>query len=200
MPDWRRARDWLCNPIAEVSAHYIISEQGDVVQLVTEDQRAWHAGAGSWGEITDVNSRSVGIELSNDGSSPFAAPLMDALEELLPAIMKRWAIPSHRVIGHSDLAPGRKIDPGARFDWARLARGGMAIAASARHAAPLDETAFINNLRVFGYGGEMNLETMLSSFRLRHRLGHAGPLDAVDCALAADLAKRFPIDRHGLTS
>jgi len=94
MADWRAARDWLCNPEAEVSAHYIISPQGAVVSLVDEDQRAWHAGAGRWGDIEDVNSRSIGIELSNDGASPFSAPLMDALEGLLAGIMGRWAIPA----------------------------------------------------------------------------------------------------------
>ncbi|MCF2869989.1 N-acetylmuramoyl-L-alanine amidase [Octadecabacter sp. G9-8] len=200
MPDWRAARDWLCNPDAQVSAHYILSEQGDVVQLVDEDQRAWHAGAGSWGDITDVNSRSIGIELNNDGYSPFAAPLMDGLERLLPQIMDRWAIPAHRVIAHSDLAPGRKIDPGARFDWVRLARGGMAVAADHKTAAPLDADTFARDLVTIGYVADVDPDVVLHAFRLRHRQGHHGPLDGVDCALAADLAERFPIAKHRLTS
>ena len=200
MPDWRRARDWLCNPDAQVSAHYIISEQGDVVQMVEEDQRAWHAGAGSWGDITDVNSRSIGIELNNDGSSPFAAPLMDALEALLPDIMDRWAIPAHRVIAHSDLAPGRKIDPGPRFDWARLGRGEMAVTANATQAAPLDQAAFSANLTAIGYSTAPDFDVRLGAFRLRHRQGHTGALDGWDCALAGDLAMRFPIAHHGLTA
>lgn len=204
MADWHGARDWLCNPEAQVSAHYIISPQGEVVPLVEEDQRAWHAGAGRWGDIEDVNSRSIGIELSNDGASPFAAALMDALEGLLAGIMERWAIPAARVIAHSDLAPGRKIDPGARFDWARLARGGMAVAApdaaSLTGSEEPNENAFRRDAAVFGYTADVSTEVLLSAFRLRHRQGHDGPLDGMDCAMAADLAARFPIAKHGLTT
>ena len=200
MPDWCAARDWLCNPKAEVSAHYIISEQGDVVQLVPEEQRAWHAGAGAWGDVTDVNSRSIGIELNNTGRTPFAAPLMDALEGLLPAIMNRWAIRPERVIAHSDLAPGRKIDPGARFDWARLVRSGLAIAAAPTSAIAIDEAAFARNVRTAGYSAAVDTDVLLDTLRLRHRQGHTGPLDGWDCAIAADLAQRFPIDRKEGTS
>jgi len=117
----------LCNPKTEVSAHYLIAEDGEVLSLVPEDLRAWHAGAGAWGSVTDVNSRSIGIELANPGNCPFAAPQMDALEDLLAGIKTRWQIRPERVIGHSDMAPGRKIDPGARFDWLRLARAGFGV-------------------------------------------------------------------------
>ena len=200
MADWTRARDWLCNPDAEVSAHYIISPQGEVTQLVEEDQRAWHAGAGSWGDVTDVNSRSIGIELSNDGASPFSAPLMDALCNLLPNMMDRWAVPAERVIGHSDLAPGRKIDPGARFDWARLVRGGMAIEARPQVAIAADRSVFLQDLTAIGYNAGIEEDVLLSAFRLRHRQGFEGPFDGWDCAIAADLARRFPIAKHRLTS
>jgi len=202
MPDWRRARDWLCNPAAEVSAHYIISPQGEIVLLVPEDQRAWHAGAGAWGDITDVNSRSIGIELSNDGSSPFAAPLMDALEGLMQQIMARWDIPAHHVIAHSDLAPGRKIDPGAKFDWARLVQAGQAIAARPTPQRMLDGPMFLRDLQQVGYKATVDPDILLSAFRMRHRQGHTGPLDGTDCAIAADLAARFPfcIDRSVFTS
>ncbi len=200
MLDWTRARDWLCNPQAEVSAHYIISPQGQVERLVEEADRAWHAGAGAWGDITDVNSRSIGIELSNDGSSPFAAPLMDSLCALLPRIMARWAIPAERVICHSDLAPGRKIDPGARFDWARLVRGGMAVQAEPGEAVEVDAAVFVRDMKAIGYTASEDVDVLLSAFRLRHRQGHVGPLDGWDCAIAADLARRFPIAQFGLTS
>lgn len=106
------ARARLCDPAAEVSAHWLISEQGAVEALVDERHRAWHAGAGSWGGLDDINSHSIGIELANDGSQPFAEPQMAALESLLAAILARWSIPPHRVIGHSDMAPQRKSDPG----------------------------------------------------------------------------------------
>lgn len=116
------ALERLCDPQYEVSAHYLISAQGAVHQLVSEDMRAWHAGAGQWGEITDVNSHSIGIELDNRGDHPYAHPQVETLCALLPGIMKRWNITFENIIGHSDCAPGRKIDPGPRFDWLRLRR------------------------------------------------------------------------------
>jgi N-acetylmuramoyl-L-alanine amidase len=195
----------LRNPETEVSAHYLIAESGEVMSLVAEESRAWHAGAGRWGDVVDVNSRSIGIELANDGVSPFAAPLMDSLEELLAGIMRRWAIAPERVIAHSDLAPGRKIDPGRRFDWQRLARGGLAVwpgpDAVQGQAAPDDfHDGFHADACAFGYSREITDAARLAAFRLRFRFGHDGPLDAVDAGMARDLARRFPVDRHGLTS
>ena len=116
----------LCDPEYEVSAHYVIGECGTLWQLVEEEMRAWHAGAGSWLGQDDINSRSIGIEMVNDGESPYAEPLMATLEALLPDIMTRWGIPPEGVIGHEDMAPGRKIDPGPLFDWARLDAKGLA--------------------------------------------------------------------------
>ena len=121
------ARDRLCDPAAEVSAHYLISETGTLWQLVPEAQRAWHAGAGQWGDVTDINSRSIGIELANTGDVPFPEPQMAVLEGLMIGIMSRWQIRPERVIAHSDMAPARKSDPGPRFDWRRLARSGLSI-------------------------------------------------------------------------
>lgn len=196
MDDCDAARRWLCNPDAEVSAHYLISEAGGVSVLVPEESRAWHAGAGSWGKVQDVNSRSIGIELSNTGFAPFAAAQMDALEQLLRGIMTRWAIRPERVIGHSDCSVGRKIDPGPRFDWARLARSGLAISASASQPAHApDMTAFLRDLGRIGYDPAADVQALLNAFRLRHRQGHSGPLDGTDCAIAQDLALRFPVDR-----
>ncbi|WP_068247985.1 N-acetylmuramoyl-L-alanine amidase, partial [Tritonibacter horizontis] len=116
----------LCDPACEVSAHYVIGASGQLWQLVAEADRAWHAGAGEWAGRDDVNSRSIGIELDNRGTHPFSDPQMQVLEQLLADIMQRWAIPPEGVIGHSDMAPGRKWDPGPRFDWQRLAIGGLA--------------------------------------------------------------------------
>ncbi len=193
------AIDWLCNPQAEVSAHYVIARDGAVTQLVPEDLRAWHAGRGQWGGCTDLNSASIGIELDNDGVSPFAAPLMTALETLLPAIMARWSIGPAQVIGHSDLAPGRKIDPGPRFDWRRLARQGLAIwpseAGRAAASQPVvDGARFAADLARFGMTAEVDPETRLAAVRSRFRPGTSGPLDAQDMALAATLAHHWPVD------
>ncbi len=183
----------LCNPDTQVSAHYLIAENGSVMSLVAEEQRAWHAGAGRWGNVTDVNSRSVGIELANDGYSPFAAPLMDSLTVLLRGIMARWDIRATRVIGHSDMSPGRKIDPGVRFDWQRLAREGVSVWPERGQGAPLAQ--FVSLMHRFGYTASDDPDLLLHCFRLRFRPAVHGPLDATDLALIADLADRFPVDQ-----
>ena len=179
MRSCKAAHDRLCDPAAEVSAHWLISETGGVFALVDEDRRAWHAGAGEWLGLGDVNSRSIGVELANDGISPFPEPQMAALERLLDGIMKRWDIPPASVIGHSDMAPRRKIDPGPRFDWRRLACQGLSV--WPEPALPGD---FAADLRAFGYPDAPNL---LDVFRLRFRPGARGPLDDTDRALAAGL-------------
>lgn len=127
MADAASARDRLCDPSAEVSAHWLIDECGRTEALVPEHRRAWHAGAGSWQGRDDVNSHSIGIELANPGDRPFPEPQMAALQTLLAGILARWSIPPARVIAHSDMAPDRKSDPGPRFDWARLGRLGLAL-------------------------------------------------------------------------
>ncbi len=190
MPSCGEARARLCDPAAEVSAHYLISETGAVEALVPEAARAWHAGAGAWGGVSDVNSRSIGIELANPGDAPFPAPQMAALESLLADVLARWAIPPERVIGHSDMAPGRKRDPGPRFDWRRLARAGLSVwpGPGGDPAAPL-----CRSLRRFGYP-EAAPDMLLAAFRLRFRPWGGGPERAEDRAAADDLARRFPVD------
>lgn len=180
MADFAAARARLCDPAAEVSAHWIIAADGRTEPLVPEDRRAWHAGAGSWMGRADVNSHSIGIELDNTGDRPFPEPQMAALEALLRGIMDRWAIPPQRVIGHSDMAPGRKIDPGPRFDWARLARSGLAVQpAPAAPALPLNRM-----LDVIGYP-DADHAVRLAAFRLRFCPWNAGPENESDRRLAA---------------
>ncbi|SFR88226.1 N-acetyl-anhydromuramyl-L-alanine amidase AmpD [Dyella sp. OK004] len=110
-----------------VSAHYLIGEDGGIYQLVADEQRAWHAGPGHWGTITDVNSASIGIELDNHGDAPFAAAQIDSLLRLLGDLTTRLRIPRTQIIGHEDLAPGRKDDPGPLFPWKRLADAGYGL-------------------------------------------------------------------------
>lgn len=123
------AIDRLCDPAAQVSAHYVVGEDGRVWRLVPESRRAWHAGVSWWAGDSDVNGRSIGIEIANPGHShgyrAFPGPQMAALESLCRGILARHPIPPHRVLGHSDVSPGRKIDPGHLFDWQRLARAGI---------------------------------------------------------------------------
>lgn len=202
MDDCAAAERVLCSPDLEVSAHYLISEAGEVIQLVDESQRAWHAGASRWGEVTDVNSRSIGIELSNTGFAPFSAPLMNALEHLLSAIMQRHSIPPERVIAHSDCAPGRKIDPGPRFDWQRLARHGLAVWPQPSACdAPQDlGEATDAALKIFGYQADTTAQTRLEAFRLRFRPRAVGAASLEDYRIARSLADRFPVDRKSITA
>lgn len=126
-----RAIAWLSNPDSKVSAHYVIAEDGTITQLIPESRRAWHAGVSSWKGEPDTNSRSIGIELDNPGTDfgyrAFPLPQMQALARLSREIFNRHAIPPQHVLGHSDVAVGRKIDPGELFPWAWLAQQGIGV-------------------------------------------------------------------------
>ncbi len=123
--------DWLTREEAKVSAHYLVDEEGRITQIVTEAERAWHAGQSHWAGETDLNSCSIGIEIHNPGHDfdypGFADIQMQAVEALCLDILSRHAIPPDRILAHSDIAPGRKRDPGEKFDWARLARAGIGL-------------------------------------------------------------------------
>ncbi|MDA0305048.1 MAG: N-acetylmuramoyl-L-alanine amidase [Proteobacteria bacterium] len=125
------ALERLCDPSAKVSAHYVIDEDGAVIPLVEEDKRAWHAGVAFWRGQTDINARSIGIELVNPGHEfgyrDFTDFQMAALETLAADILSRHDIPARNVVGHSDVAPARKTDPGERFDWYRLANAKIGL-------------------------------------------------------------------------
>lgn len=171
----------LCDPAAEVSAHYVICKSGQATQLVSEGLRAWHAGAGEWCGLQDINSRSIGIELDNDGQAPFSPALMASLEALLRRILAAWNIPPRNVIGHSDMAPGRKHDPGPHFDWARLEQAGLAAPGV---EGPLPERAdaklFRDMARAKGYTAEAPDNDLLQAVRLRYRQAATGPLEPAD--------------------
>ncbi|MGE0744358.1 MAG: N-acetylmuramoyl-L-alanine amidase [Rhodospirillales bacterium] len=131
MPTAAAALDRLCDAAAQVSAHYLIDEDGTAYRLVDEARRAWHAGVSCWQGATDINDRSIGIELVNPGHEwgyrPFPEPQMQALIALCRGILARHPIPPVRVLGHSDVAPARKDDPGELFDWRRLAAAGIGV-------------------------------------------------------------------------
>ena len=136
METGQEALDRMCDASAEVSAHYMIWEDGRIVQLVGEDKRAWHAGVSSWQGDEDLNSRSIGIEIVNGGHDwplqsgglpPYPDAQIEALIALCQGILERWEIPAHRIVGHSDIAPARKTDPGEHFPWSRLARSGIGL-------------------------------------------------------------------------
>jgi len=166
----------MCDPAAKVSAHYCIDEDGSITRLVAEDRRAWHAGVSRWAGATDVNGRSIGIELVNPGHEfgyrPFPEPQMAALIALAREILGRHPVPPWRVLGHSDVAPLRKQDPGELFDWARLAAAGIGLwpgAAPAAGPAP-SEAALAARLARFGYGFlEDDLAAVIAAFQRHFR-------------------------------
>lgn len=130
------ALERLRNPEAKVSSHYLVFENGEIVRMVPESLRAWHAGAGSWQGDDDLNSRSIGIEIVNgghdfrarDGTLPaYPEVQIDAVLTLCKSILKRHDIPQSRVVGHSDIAPARKTDPGEHFPWEQFAKAGVGI-------------------------------------------------------------------------
>lgn len=171
----------LCDPVAEVSAHYVIAKTGEITQLVAEDLRAWHAGAGQWHGQDDINSRSIGIELDNNGSQPFPEPQMASLETLLPQIMTRWTIAPTGIIGHSDFAPKRKIDPGPKFDWQRLALQNLATKSGVDAGPDTAEWAQFRKIaQQAGYTSPIDDESLLAAVRLRYRPWATGPLSPAD--------------------
>src|SRR5665213_22984 len=129
MADAASAVARLTDPRSQVSSHYLVDKAGAIFALVPEERRAWHAGASSWNAEQDLNSRSIGIEIDHPGhdggNPPFPEPQIDAVIGLCQGILGRWPIPPTRVLAHSDIAPGRKQDPGERFPWEQLFRGGI---------------------------------------------------------------------------
>jgi N-acetylmuramoyl-L-alanine amidase len=187
------ALERLCDPEHEVSSHYLIDQQGGTFQLVAEGQRAWHAGAGAWGGCEDVNSASIGIELCNVGDHEFPAVQMQALTSLLREVIQRWGISVNKVIGHSDMAPGRKQDPGRLFDWRALEVEGVALFRGQSHPQVLP---FWQSALHFGYVLPETIgakEAVLEAFRQRFRPQASGPLDDVDIRILSDLAQSYPV-------
>jgi N-acetylmuramoyl-L-alanine amidase len=131
MRDGPSALARLCDPASQVSAHYMVEEDGRIFQIVPEDKRAWQAGRSWWQGDEDLNSRSIGIEIVNGGHDfglpPFPDRQIDAVIELCRGILSRWPIPQNRIVAHSDIAPDRKEDPGERFPWKRLAEAGIGL-------------------------------------------------------------------------
>ena len=166
------ACELLCSPESGVSCHYLIDEDGTITQMVGEDERAWHAGVSSWQGETDTNSRSIGIEIHNPGHNigyrDFPAVQMQSVVALCRDILSRHAIAPQNVLAHSDVAPGRKLDPGERFDWPLLFREGIGhwvppAEADDRRLTGDELAAFQRLLQTYGYGirvtGEQDEET-----------------------------------------
>lgn len=158
----------LTDAAREVSAHYLVERGGRIVQLVDETRRAWHAGASHWGGIDDVNSVSIGIELDNNGFEPYPPAQIDALLALLADLQQRLQIPAANVVGHSDVAPRRKLDPGPLFPWRILAQHGFGLWCETPDPAVVADPSGIDvaaALRSLGYDTS-DLEAARAAFRL----------------------------------
>lgn len=189
----------LTDPQARVSAHYLIDEGGSVLRLVDERERAWHAGVSWWAGRAGLNDVSIGIELVNPGHAwgyrPFPAPQIDSLEKLGRAICERWAIDPVRVLGHSDVAPARKDDPGELFPWRRLASAGLGLWPSPSDPRPPDASAARALLGRIGYGpGTVPLPTLVRAFQRRYRPSQVdGWLDPQTMGLMVAVAALCPV-------
>ena len=166
----------MCDPAAKVSAHYCVEEDGRVFQLVGEDRRAWHAGVASWQGANDINARSIGIEIVNPGHEfgyrPFPAAQMAAVIALSQGILSRHPIPTQRVLGHSDVAPLRKEDPGELFDWAGLAAEGVGLwpPEDGTASGPTTDQEVGGALTAIGYGFvEEDLPAVIRAFQRHYR-------------------------------
>jgi N-acetylmuramoyl-L-alanine amidase len=188
MQTCQAAVERLTSAEAKVSAHYTIDENGTVYAHVPEHLRAWHAGVSSWRGFSDINARSVGIEIVNPGHEfgyrPFPGAQIEAVIALGRGIVSRHAIPARNVIGHSDVAPGRKTDPGELFPWQRLSQAGLGLwveakggarATLARADAGTDVSALQDQLKRYGYGIDVTgafdeaTETVVGAFQRHFR-------------------------------
>jgi N-acetylmuramoyl-L-alanine amidase len=211
MKSCAQALNRLCDPAFEVSAHYVIDEDGTVYRMVAEDLRAWHAGKSFWHGIRDINSTSIGIEIVNPGHEygyrAYPAAQIDAVMELAADIITRHHIKACDVLGHSDIAPGRKTDPGELFPWKDLAARGIGLwpEDTMTLAGHVDMTGALRRLSEIGYAVPMTPELgsdilnpdsavtdVVASFQGRYRQSKVdGILDAETAARIAAVAVRF---------
>jgi N-acetylmuramoyl-L-alanine amidase len=181
MQDAASAIDRLSDPKARVSAHYLIAEDGQIVRMVDESKRAWHAGRSYWRKVTDVNSASIGIEIVNPGHEfgyrPFPVAQIDALIPLMQQITLRYKITRGNVVGHSDVAPARKDDPGELFPWERLARLRLALPSPTKNLMDPHWTdgGFLLALERFGY----DVTDPLAAIRAFQRRFRPGNIDGI---------------------
>jgi N-acetylmuramoyl-L-alanine amidase len=158
MPETAQALERMCNPTTEVSAHYLIDIDGQILKLISETKRAWHAGISSWRGYSNINDRSIGIELANPGHEfgyqAFSKPQIDSLTKIAQEIITRHPIPARNIIGHSDISPTRKKDPGEFFDWRKLALKGIGHwpeIPNIKTIKQVDESNYKLALEAYGY-------------------------------------------------
>ena len=188
--DAARAVVTLTRQSSGVSAHYLVARDGRIVYMVDERLRAWHSGESYWGGNRDINSASIGIEIDNDGAEPYPEPQIEALLALLADLKARWSIPAANFVGHGDVAPGRKVDPGANFPWKRLAGRGFGLWCEPPYdpvPAGTDDALLLSAL---GYDVS-NLPAARGAFKRRYRaVESTAPLTEEERGMAQCLLKK----------
>ena len=184
----------LCDPVHEVSCHYLIDPSGVCYQLVDNNKRAWHAGKSYWRGYHDLNSRSLGIELVNSGNEDYPEAQMKSLIRLLQHLIESLALNPKNILGHSDIAPARKLDPGKWFNWQKLSVNGVGFFPEISEPIACDKQVFLAEAKRAGFNPNANVEHVLKTFRNRCRPKFTGELDGYDCALMQKFADAFDID------
>ena len=184
----------LCDPVHEVSCHYLIDPSGVCYQLVDNNKRAWHAGKSYWRGYHDLNSRSLGIELVNSGNEDYPEAQMKSLIRLLQHLIESLALNPKNILGHSDIAPARKLDPGKWFNWQKLSVNGVGFFPEVSEPIACDKQVFLAEAKRAGFNPNANAEHVLKTFRNRCRPKFTGELDGYDCALMQKFADAFDID------
>ncbi len=184
----------LCDPVHEVSCHYLIDPSGICYQLVDDRKRAWHAGKSYWRGYVDLNSRSLGIELVNSGNENYPEAQMISLIRLLKYLIDSFKLNPKNVLGHSDIAPSRKLDPGKWFNWKKLAVNGVGLFPEVNAPIECDKQIFLAQAVRAGFNPNTSFEHIFKTFRNRCRPNVTGEFDGYDCALMQQFADAFDID------
>jgi len=186
-PTLERAFATLTSTTVGVSSHYLVDRDGSVLQLVDENQRAWHAGESYWGGHTDLNSASIGIEIVNTGKEPFPPAQVDAVLALLADVQTRNHVPRGNFLGHADVAPGRKTDPSVFFPWRQLALAGFGLWCEPPYELPPNGSDAVTELSVLGYDVR-DPHKAVSAFKLHFSASEGRELNQMERAMLHCLA------------
>jgi N-acetylmuramoyl-L-alanine amidase len=178
-------------PASKVSAHYVICKDGTVHHMLNDYLRAWHGGVSKWGNMTDINSASIGIEIDNNGFEPFTNAQLSSLLRLLARLKQEYGIPAANFIGHSDIAPGRKVDPNRNFPWQTLAAQGFGLWYDTTGVVVPDGFNALQGLRIIGYNIK-DSAAAISAFKLHFvQQDSSKPLTGDEKKIIVDLAKKY---------
>jgi N-acetylmuramoyl-L-alanine amidase len=176
---------------SQVSAHYVVCKDGTIHHMLSDYLRAWQAGVSKWGNATDINSLSIGIEIDNNGFEPFTEPQINSLLQLLDQLKKTYNIPAANFIGHADIAPGRKVDPNKYFPWQQLAESGFGLWYDTTGVQVPPDFSAMQALRIIGYDIKRP-DAAIQSFKLHFvQQDSTGIINEDDKKILVDLMKKY---------